>query len=153
MKKVKITNAPIPKSGVEIGDIFEVKDYEFDPQGKYVLIEKIEGSVSFYSPSSVSFYKEDCEILIEIKSLDVGLLIQKTQFQSEIQKDAKDTGVSQADLIEISYMEMKLRKKELFVICPKCDSLYYPYSLLNIEGMMKCKCKNCSHEFEEEITN
>lgn len=75
------------------------------------------------------------------------------QFQSEIQKDAKDTGVSQADLIEIAYIEMKLRKKELFVICPKCNSLFYPYALLNIEGTMKCKCKNCSHEFEEDITN
>ena len=79
MKEVKITNAPIPNSGVEIGDIFKVKDYEFDPHVKYVLLQKLEGSKSVYTPESISFYKEDCQDLSLVKQLDVGLLIQKTQ--------------------------------------------------------------------------
>lgn len=70
-------------------------------------------------------------------------------FQSDLQKLSNQTGVSQADLLEIAFYEMRDRKKDLFICCP-CGAPYYPKSLLTVSGTLEAKCNECGAEFTEE---
>lgn len=71
-------------------------------------------------------------------------------FQSDLKKLAEQTGVSQADLLEIAFYEMRDRKKELFVCCPNCKAPYFPYQLIHVTGTLSATCRECGKEFEEQ---
>lgn len=71
-------------------------------------------------------------------------------FQSDLKKLAKQTGVSQADLLEIAFYEMRDRKKSLFVCCPNCGTPYYPKSLISMSGTLEAECNECGAEFTKE---
>lgn len=69
-------------------------------------------------------------------------------FQMDLKKMSQQTGVSQADLLEIAFYEMRDRKIDLFICCPSCGAPYCPKALLTVSGTLEAKCNECGADFE-----
>lgn len=69
-------------------------------------------------------------------------------FQLDLKKLARQTGVSQADLLEIAFYNMYDRRHELFICCPNCKAPYYPEALISVSGTLLATCNECGADFE-----
>jgi hypothetical protein len=72
-------------------------------------------------------------------------------FHSSLKEVAEKTGLSQANLLELAWIEY-IDNKDNFTNCPKCKGINFPLSLLNVDGIMSCKCRKCGNEFKHDCT-